>query len=1746
MKKIQQYIFFIFLIIPFTKIAAQQQKYPVHFTNGDYFFDHNISNNSFTTAAINYAIFENDYFVIIQFSELPTADLKEKMFNDGIRLHGYLPENSYLAAISTSFDFTKAKNFHISSINTLPSFYKIDRRLEQFKLNFQKETTTALAISCIEVADKKTITTALKNVGAIIVSTKLEAANIFLVQVNTAIINQLAALPFISSIHLQTIKDVALNYNSRASNGVAALNAFNGKNLNGKGVAIGIGDNADISTHIDFSDRLINRSPWSPQDHGTHTSGTAAGAGILNIKNRGMASKATIINQYFSDIITNAPTYISDYNMVLSNNSYYASAYGCPGEGEYNGLSIFADQQIIINNQLLHVIAAGNDGELVCSPYSGGFGTVKTGWQTAKNVLTVGAIKTSDYTNASYSSKGPLLDGRIKPEVMADGFAVVSTYPYNTYGFNYGTSMAAPAATGSLALMYERYRQKNSGANPKSALMKALLCNTAEDLGNPGPDFTYGFGMINTRRAVEAIDSNRYIINSVTNGNNATHNIVVPANTRRVKIMLYWADQPAANNAAAALVNDLDMIVVEPSFILHRPLILNPNPASVNNNAVEAPDHINNVEQVVIENPAAGIYTVNVNGYSIPFGPQEYVLTYEIIKTGVTVEYPYGGETWVPGETENIRWNAYGNDANNFTIEYSSNNGNSWTSIDNNVASTQRVYVWTVPASATNAALIRVSRNGTALSGQSNLNFSILDQPIISAYKICEGAVLLNWPVITNANSYDILQLVNDSMKLIGNSASNNYIITGLDKNKTYWFAVAAKNNTVAGRRSLSVNIKPDGGPCTLAAFNNDVKVDSILEPNTARQFFSNAGNASKPVKILIKNLSTATVNGPFNVFYNFDNGPVISEILNTAINAGGTVEYTFSGSYPFVAAGYQYNFKSWVTLTADANHLNDIAYKKVKYINNDAILILPLTENFESMPAIELQQKEMGIAGNKYLDFSASGSKGRLRTFVNTGMAFGGSKALTLDQMPYDLNNTADSAVFNYNLTLFNNKQLRFDFYFKNHGQIDAAGNRVWIRGTENDNWIEAYNLFGNQAGIGKWKKAIININDLLTNASPSQNTSATFQIKLGQEGNTTANSINPIVDLDDGYSFDNLNLSEAINDVALVNIISPDKGGCGLNATNQVSVKIKNYNNSVLNNLLVSYQINGGSIITENIPTIGANQSLDFVFAQTANLSAYIDYNINAWVKYAADNYSANDSILNYLVHNSPIISTYPYLQDFENNNGNFYTSGTNNSWQWGTPSGNVINKAANGSKAWVTNVSGNYNDNETSYLISPCFNLTGLQKPVLSFSHIFDIEQDYDYTWVEYTIDGKTWQKLGTVNSGTNWYDNTDLINWRLSKTNWHVASIDIPVTNTTIRFRFVMSSDGGLTMEGVGIDDVRVHEKVDIHPGPGFLFPVTINNNNWPNGWVPFNNGDPVLGPWYILGEINTNGQNLGAVTIEPYLNFNIPVRNSGNQYYLDKSFVIKSSIAPQGPVGVRLYFSDAQANELINATGCPGCGKPTDAYELGITKYRGSPAEENGTLEDNFSGFYQFITPVNTLIMPHGNGYYAEFTVNDFSEFYFSKNIITPIASSNCPATTITYTVASGATSYQWQENNGNGYTNIIDGAGYSGATTNMLQLINPPTSFTGYQYRCVVNGNNGYENILRFKNIWNGNTSNNWFTASNWSCGTVPDNNTDVIIPNGLSRYPILTASTSIRSIRILTNVPVVINAGVNLNVLGK
>ena len=1578
MKKFCSFFFITLLLFSYVTITAQITDQPVRFAAGNFITGNNIQRQIFQKDNLQSSFFNNDYYVLVQFSELPSEQSRNELKNAGLELGSYIPGNAYLSTIKKAFDFSQAEKYAIVSINHVPAFYKIDRALLTYREENNNETQKLFAVTYYASLSKSAVTQELQKAGAVIVTTKFTETNVVFIQPSKNIINVVAPLPFVSSVNLQSLTDKPLNYKSVALHGVSSLLSPSGRNLSGKGITVGVGDNSEISTaHVDFTGRVISRVPFPISFHGIHVTGTVAGGGLLDPKNNGMAPRATIVNQWFSDIITNTPTYVADYNMIATNNSYTTADDSCAGNSIYDVLSNYTDNQMRANEKVLHVFSAGNDGLTTCSPFPISFATIKTGYQCAKNVLTVGAID-SLYSIANFSSRGPVQDGRLKPEIVANGVRVFSTRQSNTYGNNSGTSMSGPVVAGAVTLLNEQYRKSNAGTVPKASLIKAILCNTAEDLGNPGPDYTFGFGNLNARRAAETIENNRFFISSTTPSLNT---IAVPAGVRRLKVMLYWADTAAAPNAASTLINDLDLTVTAPGPVTHLPLILDATAANVNVNATPGADHINNIEQVVIDNPVAGNYDINVSAFAVPFGPQEYVLTYQMDMNGVTVEYPFGGETLVPGQTEIIRWSAYGDETNTFTIEYF--DGTAWNPINTNVVASARSYNWVVPATVSNNYLIRVSRNSSAYTDQSDFDFRVIGQPVVTATVPCEGFVQLDWAAITGAGTYDIWQLKADTMAIIANTAGLSFLIPGLNSTTTYWFGVSAKNGTVNGRRSVSRSALPTTGVCTLSNFDNNFKAVSIDAPVTGRQFTSLVLTATEQIKFTIKNLDNIPSTGSYDLYYQINSNPAVMETNATVLSALGTYQYPFTTLADFSVAGI-YLIKAWVKRTGDTQVLDDTVSVTIKNLANP-IVTLPLTDGFESTTAKDYLVNTIGLEGDDRVDFKTNTASGRTRTFVNTGFALNGNRAITLDQFIYNAAVlTTDSLLMTYNLNNYiSGNQLRIDFYYKNHGQDNNPNNKVWIRGSDTKPWVFAYDLVANQAALGQWKHTVINVNDVLDTVLPAQPVSTSFQIKFGQQGNTSANNPNPILDQDDGYTFDDVTIKEAANDIGIIRIISPSITGCGAYGSQPVSLEIKNYSSTTFTNVPVYYSVNGGAAVMETIASLVPGL-YTHTFALPEILTVNTDYSFDFWLNEPTDTYNNNDSILNYAFHTSPVISTYPYLEGFETNDGSWYSKGLNNSWQWGTPAKTIINKAANGTKAWVTSLTGNYKNNELSYLYSPCFNLSGMTQPVLSFSHIFKIEDAVpaDYTWIDYSDNGGvTWNRLGTTGTGTNWYnDPTGLKKWRLSLTTWHVASFDIPTTASNVRFRFVMSSDLGYNLEGVGIDDIHVFDKALIYTG----VPVTgITQAVSGSNWVHFTSAGK------RVASINPNGNNMGSTTVDVYP-YAGAVRISSLQYYLNRNIVIRPTTQPGAEVSVRFYFTDAEAKSLLAATGCGTCSKPRDPYELGVTKYSGTTIEENGTLNDNISGVYMFILPANTAIIPYDNGYYAEFPVNSFSEFWLNN------------------------------------------------------------------------------------------------------------------------------------------------------------
>jgi hypothetical protein len=252
----------------------------------------------------------------------------------------------------------------------------------------------------------------------------------------------------------------------------------------------------------------------------------------------------------------------------------------------------------------------------------------------AKNVISVGAVTTgTPLPIAGFSSRGPAKDGRVKPDVVARGTGVLSTVPTDAYARNQGTSMASPAVAGIAALLVEQWRKLFNGANPTPAQLKALIIAGTEDVGNPGPDYTFGFGLVNAKASVDLIraDGGRGDrVRTTAIGQGQTYEaVVVVSEPQSFRAVLNWPD-PAipfsggSDIAEKALVNDLDLRVIDPSGAEHRPWTLNRE--LFKDNATRGVNTVDNVEMVDITNAPAGAYRVLVTGTRVTQGPQTAVL----------------------------------------------------------------------------------------------------------------------------------------------------------------------------------------------------------------------------------------------------------------------------------------------------------------------------------------------------------------------------------------------------------------------------------------------------------------------------------------------------------------------------------------------------------------------------------------------------------------------------------------------------------------------------------------------------------------------------------------------------------------------------------------------------------------------------------------------------------------------------------------------------------------------------------------------------------------------------------------------------------------------------------------------------------------------------------------------------------------------------------------------------------------
>jgi hypothetical protein len=241
-----------------------------------------------------------------------------------------------------------------------------------------------------------------------------------------------------------------------------------------------------------------------------------------------------------------------------------------------------------------------------------------------------------------------------------------------------------------------------------------------------------------------------------------------------------------------------------------------------------------------------------------------------------------------------------------------------------------------------------------------------------------------------------------------------------------------------------------------------------------------------------------------------------------------------------------------------------------------------------------------------------------------------------------------------------------------------------------------------------------------------------------------------------DEGFAFDNVKISESpMNDMAVDSLIYPHDS-CSLSESENIKVKITNKGLNNAGHFSIFASNNGGQNYIEEIvtDTLSFEESKIVTFSQPLSFANPALYPITIYSALTNDENHLNDTLRTNVMH-YPQISSYPYIDDFEQNNGLWYAQGLHSSWQWGIPNDTNLTSAASGTHLWATHLSGYHNLAEESYVTSPCFDLTSLHKPVFK-SFIWYKETNPTYCQIQANNEiNHSWGVLGSA-SDSNWYD------------------------------------------------------------------------------------------------------------------------------------------------------------------------------------------------------------------------------------------------------------------------------------------------------------------------------------------------------------------------------------------------------
>ncbi len=597
-------------------------------------------------------------YVLMQFNNPVTAEVRQTLKANGFTILDYVPNNTYWVHVHQQALSSGLVDdiFWVGAVSTTD---KVEQALVD---KAEVEQRLKVHVKFFDDVSKDNALRLLQSINSSFSDIKWQPNNVTSLTINAEALWTLAALQQIQWIEHGDWVETTHNTVAAQRIHVDDLQAAP-LHLSGDGIKVGVWDGDQPFIHDDFGNRVsLMERDMEISDHATHVIGTLAGSGSGDVRAKGMAPSTQILSYSKEDDITEMHEAVKTQNIVLSNHSYgrINGWYWSKAKKEWKKTSTSSFGQytlqseqwdaLVRETQLAVFKAAGNDRgdgpdcdatdiEDDKKQCDGPFSTIGPK-AAAKNVITICATEDND-SNTDFSSWGPTRDGRIKPDLCANGRSVYSTLPDNTYGSKNGTSMASPSAAGAGVLLFEHF-ENTYGRKPTAAELKGLMIHGAKDLSDTGPDYETGWGLIDAQKSAELITDKVLRGGLIAQtGGVSTFNFTLTDSQTPIKFTLTWTDPEASASTQSdtdsrALVNNLDLVLIDPQGNEHYSWVLDPSdpdaPATTGRNDRD------NVEQVLItENISSGQWQVRVEGTLLGEGPQPFIVVSELLDSSIVL-----------------------------------------------------------------------------------------------------------------------------------------------------------------------------------------------------------------------------------------------------------------------------------------------------------------------------------------------------------------------------------------------------------------------------------------------------------------------------------------------------------------------------------------------------------------------------------------------------------------------------------------------------------------------------------------------------------------------------------------------------------------------------------------------------------------------------------------------------------------------------------------------------------------------------------------------------------------------------------------------------------------------------------------------------------------------------------------------------------------------------------------------------